>query len=988
MQTLPKPKKAPNLARQAQAGKPAKAGKAGPLPQVAEQALGIRVCALSLVLLLVLAASSYVPTVPALIFIYALVAMSGSYLAYIYRNDRPRWLSALPTVGAILLFANFIFELSFALAAGAATAVTAFVHMLAGLLALHCFDLRTRTDFSINALIGLGLLTFLTGVARDFLFGIYVMIYTVLGGMLLFYDSSSRSHEIGPSKAVADGQVEGQPMIRRLRVASLTAMLPIFVIPILSAFTCLVLPKTESMLEMFVDNFRSQFPLSATLGGYLSRGGRSQSVKGGSPTAKQEGGASYSAKGGEGPGTASSAGPPGGDGKGSGPGGSGKGQTGPIDSKATNKKASAAMPGYNGKKDLSDLNPGDLKMQATLAKERRLYENYEKETIELHSAPANLEEVVLKVGSPIATYVRRYTLDFYDGTAWKRAMPVPAKVIVPTNKVGFDLTASDAVYVPPDLPTQEIKQEYRLETSMGYILPHSWIPQIVKLDNSEIRIDGDSTIKLLTPLPEKAHYTVTAQIPIYDLEVMRRLPPETLYQLDEDREDELKTAQACLQLPPTINPKIKDMAADAAGIEGNWFSKAERIGEYVKSHYKYDPKSFYDAPASSGDSSTSDGSSSGSTIGSTTGSTTGSTNSSTLGAVTGTLPGSDSASGSSNALEGDKSKGAGKGTGANTTSSGANSSALTKKPAGPSDLDQFLFDKKVGNCRHFASAFVVLCRSQGIPARMVVGFNPGQFNKKNGYHEIKGKDTHVWAEVYIPYWNWVPFDPTPGGGLPAHQEGGNALTKFISSGLANPFGQNVNQRPHHKPPKTNIGAADSGSQKPDENKGNGPGPNFDQNKNKPKGSTFNLPILGMIDQSQMQSVVKLVGAIILLLALAVAVIVYLRQQKTARVKELLGDHPPSTMVFLEVLGELKRYDFNKLPTETADELSDRARSQFAQLERGGRHIPEELPEVVSEFMELYNQERFGGADNLDELHELSQRIKALSGSPQKVRGGR
>ena len=981
MQTLPKPKKGANLARQAQAnaGRPAKAA---PIQQVAEQALGIRVCALCLVLLLVLAASSYVPTVPALIFIYALVAMSGSYLAYIYRNDRPRWLPILPTVGAFLLFANFLFELSFALAAGAATAVTAFVHMLAGLLALHCFDLRTRTDFSINALIGLGLLTFLTGVARDLLFGVYVMIYTILGGMLLFYDSSSRSHEIGPSRAVADGQVEGQPMIRRLRVASITAMLPIFVIPILSAFTCLVLPKTESMLEMFIDNFRSQFPMSATLGGYLSRGGRSQSVKGGAPTTKPEGGASYTAKGGEGKGTASSGGPPEGDGKGNAPGGAGRGQSGPIDSKTTNKNSSAAMPGYNGKKNDPGMDPGDTKMIATLAKERKLYENYEKETVELRSAPANLEEVVLKVGSPVATYIRRYTLDFYDGNTWKRAMPVPAKVIVPTAKVGFDLTTSDSVYVPPDLPTQEIQQDFRLETSLGYLLPHSWIPQIVKLDNSEMRVDGDGTIKLLAPLPEKAHYTVTSQIPIYDLEVMRRLPAETLYQLDEDRADELKTAQACLQLPPTLNPKLKDMAADAAGIEGNWFSKAERIGEYVKSHYKYDPKSFYEVPAGSGSQSSSStgGQNESSSNPDTSGSTTGSTIGSTVGSVTGSLNESNAGTTAGS--------GAGTGTTASTSVNANAGSSAAKTPALPSDLDQFLFEKKVGNCRHFATTFVLLCRSQGIPARIVVGFNPGQFNKKTGYHEIKGKDTHVWTEVYIPYWNWVPFDPTPGGGLPAHQEGGNPLTKFITSGLANPFGQNVNQRPHHKPPRTNIGAPPDGSQKPDENKGTGPGLTFDQNKNKPKGSTFNLPILGTIDQAQMQSVVKLIGAVILFLALGIAVIIYLRQQKKARVKELLGDHPPSTMVFLEVLGELKRYDFNKLPTETADELSDRARHQFAQLGRDGRQIPEELPEVVSEFMELYTQERFGGADNLDELHELSQRIKSLSGSQVKVRRGR
>jgi len=903
---------------------------------VSEQSLGIRICALSLVLLLVLAASSYVPTAPAVIFIYSLVALVGSYLAYIFRNKRPRWLPILPTVGAFLLFANFIFELSFALTAGQSSAVTSFVHMLAGLLALHCFDLRTRADFSISALIGLGLLTFLTGVARDLLFGIYILIYTILGGMLLFYDSSSRSHEIGPSRAVADGQVEGQPMIRRLRVASMTAMLPILLIPLASAATCFVLPKGDSMLELFVDSFRAQFPLSASLGGYLSRGGRSQSVRGGAPSDKKEGGASYSAKGGEGKGTASSTEAPGEKGGGSGPGtsagngpGAGAGSSGKVSSKPNPSKSGSAMPGLSNQKG-KDIDPGDLKMQAALAKERKLLENYNKETIELKSAPSNADEVVLKIGSQIPTYTRRYTLDFFDGNEWRRANPVAPKLLLPTPKIGFDLTASDAVYVPPDLPTEEVTQEYRVEAPLGYILPHAWMPQIVKIDETQLRMDSDGTIKMISAIGGQTHYSVVSQVPVYDLEMMRRLPKETLYQVDEERVDELKTAQACLQLPAELNPKIKSMSADAVGIEGNWFSKAERIAEYLRAHYHYDSRSFLEAP---------------------------------------TVPApakSESQTAADEALK------------ALQAELPINLQKEASKIPVSSDLDKFLFERKVGNCRQFATAFAILCRSQGIPARVVVGFRPGELNKKTGYYEIRGRDSHVWNEVYIPYWNWVPFDSVPSGLLPAHQEGGNPLTKFIRSGLANPFGQNVSHRPVRQQAPTAVGGNDGNQKNGGENKDGLRNLGFDLSKNKPKGSSFNLPWLGTIDQTQVQSVVKLISAVILFLALFAAVLVYLKQQRSARVKELLGNHAPSTLVFLEVLGELKRYEFIKLPTETADELSDRARSQFALLVKGGRHVPQELPEAVSQFMDLYNEERFGGADNLDELNELSQRIKSLS----------
>jgi hypothetical protein len=581
MQTRPRPKKNTAAAANpfgigATASRNA-GGRAGKVKkiQTPENSIGIRVCALSLVLLLILASASYIPTQPAAIFIYALVAIAGSYIAYAFRVKRPTWVAALPFIGAFLLFANFILELWFSISGGGmgqGTAVAAFVHMLTGLLALHCFDLRSRTDFSISALIGLGLLTFLTGVARDLIFGGYVMVYTILGGMLLFCDSSSRSHEIGPSRAVADGQIEGQPMIRRLRVASLTAMLPIFLIPIVTAATCFILPKGDSVLELFVDSFRAQFPISASMSGYLSRGGRSQSVQGGVSSEKKEGGASYSAKGGQGEGTASSAGPPTAGAKGGKGAGSGAGSGSNGAPTATNPKGKgSAIPGLNGKKTNFDI--GDLKLNQEALKERAIDEDYDRQTLDLKQGPANQENLILKVGSQNPTYIRRYTLDAFDGQTWTRKMPVLPKTLEPTAKLGFDLTASNAVYVPTDLPTEEITQDFRTEASFGSILPHTWMPQVVKIDNESLRIDADGTLKIPRPLPERAHYTVTSQVPVYDLEMMRRLAPETLLQLDEDRDDEIKTAEACLQMPTNLDKRVKDMAADAGGIEGNWFSR-------------------------------------------------------------------------------------------------------------------------------------------------------------------------------------------------------------------------------------------------------------------------------------------------------------------------------------------------------------------------------------------------------------------------------
>src|SRR5581483_2265164 len=78
-------------------------------------------------------------------------------------------------------------------------------------------------------------------------------------------------------------------------------------------------------------------------------------------------------------------------------------------------------------------------------------------------------------------------------------------------------------------------------------------------------------------------------------------------------------------------------------------------------------------------------------------------------------------------------------------------------------VDWFLFQRKQGACGPFASAFTVMCRSVGIPARVVGGFSPGDLDAANGAQAIYGRHSHAWSEVYVPNRGWVPFDATPDG---------------------------------------------------------------------------------------------------------------------------------------------------------------------------------------------------------------------------------
>jgi protein-glutamine gamma-glutamyltransferase len=86
---------------------------------------------------------------------------------------------------------------------------------------------------------------------------------------------------------------------------------------------------------------------------------------------------------------------------------------------------------------------------------------------------------------------------------------------------------------------------------------------------------------------------------------------------------------------------------------------------------------------------------------------------------------------------------------------------LVEPHRGQEPLDFFLFDRKKGHCEYFASAFAILARSVGIPAREVDGFLGGEWNEYQGYVAVRAGDAHAWDEVFFPGSGWVTFDPTP-----------------------------------------------------------------------------------------------------------------------------------------------------------------------------------------------------------------------------------
>lgn len=74
-------------------------------------------------------------------------------------------------------------------------------------------------------------------------------------------------------------------------------------------------------------------------------------------------------------------------------------------------------------------------------------------------------------------------------------------------------------------------------------------------------------------------------------------------------------------------------------------------------------------------------------------------------------------------------------------------------------LSHFLLTRQ-GYCTQFASAMVMMARTEGIPARFAIGFLPGGASPE-GERTVVAADAHAWPELYFDGLGWLRFEPTP-----------------------------------------------------------------------------------------------------------------------------------------------------------------------------------------------------------------------------------
>lgn len=75
-------------------------------------------------------------------------------------------------------------------------------------------------------------------------------------------------------------------------------------------------------------------------------------------------------------------------------------------------------------------------------------------------------------------------------------------------------------------------------------------------------------------------------------------------------------------------------------------------------------------------------------------------------------------------------------------------------------VDYVLFERQRGYCEYYASAMAVMLRTLGVPARVVAGYFPGDYDEAQGGYLYLQRNAHAWVEVFFPGYGWIPFEPT------------------------------------------------------------------------------------------------------------------------------------------------------------------------------------------------------------------------------------
>ncbi|HMO21513.1 MAG TPA: hypothetical protein PKC98_11155, partial [Candidatus Melainabacteria bacterium] len=117
--------------------------------------------------------------------------------------------------------------------------------------------------------------------------------------------------------------------------------------------------------------------------------------------------------------------------------------------------------------------------------------------------------------------------------------------------------------------------------------------------------------------------------------------------------------------------------------------------------------------------------------------------------------------------------------------------------------------------------------------------------------------------------------------------------------------------------------------------------------------------------------------VFILIATGAVVVLYYSTRKKGELEVLPENARRSTLIYLELLGDLKRYRIVRLPSDSPNDLKERIQSAFESVRSEGQEVPANLEPLLEEFLEVYNKQRFGREEKVEELEAMSGKIRDL-----------
>ncbi|MBY0546659.1 MAG: transglutaminaseTgpA domain-containing protein [Candidatus Obscuribacterales bacterium] len=934
-----------------------------------------------------LAAIGVPVSIPLMVF-YLWLGVAGCFLSYHYRHNPKPWLVGLGLVLIAVIIGWFVDNLHYQFSSGMdIDPLLPTVHLVAGLFVSHTFEMRTRGDFNFSLAISLMLVFMTATLGKGLLFGGLLLVYLCLAGVMLLLDCESRTFG-----TVCARKIDGLDFsLDNASTGDKTGNLvfPIACMIALGVSLFIAVPRAESIADQLTAKFfrmirpennkdnsdamptpvrtirspirvpgalRSSFgrngsaPLAPSIkkpapdpsdlpgrdiksgiaGGGSSvpsegvgSGKSGKEGKGAKPRAggnsgndklskdKKAGGGGSDGATGQGDKTGSKHGVENGasgkqdsadktagsdtesGGKGDSKGGadakgsvtedspgSGKGEgTGPIkggkqlknggkQQKGGDKRSGAASAKISGGNSGLKSDPGpdahsnndqdgkDSKNGSSSSEggedenEDDEPESMLPEALDTRAQAPDSEQVIFSVVCNRTVFYRKSVLDTFDGHRWYCSDPSQKAMIRKDSHGLFWFPTPSIISIPSTIPSIRLKQQYRFEVPYGSSLPIAGAPDLIAYAAPSLWLDVCGTVHSAWALVKNSEFSAVAVLPMYNTKELMALEP-----LPPGKEAKVRELlENFLQIEDTVDSRVLKLADEVAGVDGNWFTRAERISLYLRKNYTY-------------------------------------------------------------------------------TTYRRHSRKVKDT------VNNFVLgEKKSGDCKDFASAFVVMCRAAGIPCRFVSGFAPGDFDASLGRRVIRHKDAHAWAEVFVPRGGWVPFDATPQGTLPERTVESERYLTTVNQNIKNAL---------QKSGLTKSGVTVSGA-----------------------GGD------GKLEQHPV-SVLTVMLALCFPGLLGYSGLMFWRSLKSGTPR--VPRHPASK-IYLHFLRTLKGRGVVVRPSSTPAEVQEQLRKKIEEMVTKGTkdsRTGTEFLTKVDGFIDEYNRTYFGGADDIHELRSLSFQVERL-----------